>query len=85
MNIKKVKNILIANQDDPFKSLDMIDTIQSLGIDLHFRHEIDQTLHMIYKECAQLYGYYGRDLREVALCFRLLRQEGHNVRESMQK
>ncbi|CAA7029782.1 unnamed protein product [Microthlaspi erraticum] len=83
MNIKKVENVLIANRHDPFKSLELIDTIQSLGIDLHFRHEIDQTLNMIYKESGQLYGYYGRDLREVALCFRLLRQEGHNVQESV--
>ncbi|CAA7029781.1 unnamed protein product [Microthlaspi erraticum] len=82
-NIKKVKNILIANRDDPFKSLEMIDAIQGLGIGLHFRQEIDQTLHKIYKECIQLDGYYGRDLREVALCIRLLRQEGHNVQESI--
>ncbi|CAH8386825.1 unnamed protein product [Eruca vesicaria subsp. sativa] len=81
--IKKAKNILIANLDDPFKSLAMIDTIQGLGIDLHFLHEIDQILRIIYKEFYQNKGYYGRDLREVSLCFRLLRQEGHNVQESI--
>ncbi|KFK40673.1 hypothetical protein AALP_AA2G026500 [Arabis alpina] len=82
MNIKKVKNILIANRDDRFESLKMIDDIQGLGIDLHFQHEIDQTLDMIYKECSQFYRYYGRDPHEAALCFRLLRQEGHSVQES---
>ncbi|KAJ0261604.1 Terpene synthase [Hirschfeldia incana] len=83
LHIKKVKSILIAHLDDPLKSLDMINNIQVLGIDLHFLHEIDQILHIVYKEFNQKKGCYGRDLREVALCFRLLRQEGHNVQESI--
>ncbi|KAJ4872672.1 hypothetical protein Rs2_45661 [Raphanus sativus] len=83
LHIKKVKNILIANLDDPLKSLDMINNIQGLGIDLHFLHEIDQILHIVYKEFNQNKGCYGRDHREVALCFRLLRQAGHNVQESI--
>lgn len=60
----------------------MIDNIQGLGIDFHFLHEIDQILHIVYKKFNQNKGCYDRDLREVALCFRLLRQEGHNVQES---
>ncbi|CAA7047427.1 unnamed protein product [Microthlaspi erraticum] len=85
LNIKKVKNILVTHKDDPVKILEMIDVIQGLGVDVHFKQEIDQTLHMIYQECAraQTYGYHDRDLSEVALCFRLLRQEGHYVQESM--
>jgi len=79
LNIKKIKNILSANVDVPSENLEMIDVIQSLGIDLHFRQEIEQTLHMIYKEGLQFNG----DLHEVALRFRLLRQEGHYVQESM--
>lgn len=82
MDIKNVKNILVANRDDRFESLKMIDAIQGLGIDLYFRPDIDQTLHMIYEEYSQFYRYYGRDPREATLCFRLLRQEGHNVQES---
>ncbi|KAG7587996.1 Isoprenoid synthase domain superfamily [Arabidopsis suecica] len=82
LNIKKVKNILVSNRDDPFENLEMINAIQGLGIDLYFRHEIDQTLHMIYKEPTH---FYGRNLREVALCFRLLRQEGYYVQESIFK
>lgn len=65
------------------QSLDMIDNIQGLGIDFHFLHEIDQILHIVYKGFNQNNGCYDRDLREVALCFRLLRQEGHNVQESI--
>ncbi|CAL9237884.1 unnamed protein product [Arabidopsis halleri] len=80
LNIKKVKNILVSNRDDPFENLEMINAIQGLGIDLYFRHEIDQTLHMIYKKPTH---FYGRDLRQVALCFRLLRQEGYYVQESI--
>ncbi|KAF3561532.1 hypothetical protein DY000_02012746 [Brassica cretica] len=58
-------------------------SIVCLGIDFHFLHEIDQILHIVYKEFNQNKGCYDRDLREVALCFRLLRQEGHNVQESI--
>ncbi|CAN6971342.1 unnamed protein product [Brassica rapa subsp. trilocularis] len=61
----------------------MIDNIQGLGIDFHFLHEIDQILHIVYKGFNQNNGCYDRDLHEVALCFRLLRQEGHNVQESI--
>ncbi|VYS49681.1 unnamed protein product [Arabidopsis thaliana] len=81
LNIKKIKNILSANVDVPSENLEMIDVIQSLGIDLHFRQEIEQTLHMIYKEGLQFNG----DLHEIALRFRLLRQEGHYVQESIFK
>ncbi|CAN6856971.1 unnamed protein product [Brassica oleracea] len=58
-------------------------SIVCLGIDFHCLHEIDQILHIVYKEFNQNKGCYDRDLREVALCFRLLRQEGHNVQESI--
>ncbi|KAG7650223.1 S-(+)-linalool synthase [Arabidopsis thaliana] len=81
LNIKKIKNILSANVDVPSENLEMIDVIQSLGIDLHFRQGIEQTLHMIYKEGLQFNG----DLHEIALRFRLLRQEGHYVQESIFK
>ncbi|KAL1191694.1 S-(+)-linalool synthase [Cardamine amara subsp. amara] len=80
INIKKVKNILVSHRDDPFESLEMINALQGLGIDLHYQYEIDQTLHMIYKQGTQ---FCGRDLREIALCFRLLRQEGHYIQESI--
>ncbi|KAH0909703.1 hypothetical protein HID58_033024 [Brassica napus] len=68
-------NLPVSNY---LRRLDMIDNIQGLGIDFHFLHEIDQILHIVYKGFNQNNGCYDRDLREVALCFRLLRQEGHN-------
>ncbi|KAG6685677.1 hypothetical protein I3842_12G123700 [Carya illinoinensis] len=60
----------------------LIDAIQRLGVSYHFESEIDSLLQEIYK-----YYYYSEDepeisghgLYTVALCFRLLRQQGYNI------
>ncbi|XP_058092425.1 probable terpene synthase 2 isoform X2 [Magnolia sinica] len=58
------------------QELQLIDTLQRLGVAYHFEKEIDEALHWIY-------GVYATvdfdDLHPVALRFRLLRQEGYNV------
>ncbi|XP_010547053.1 PREDICTED: S-(+)-linalool synthase, chloroplastic-like [Tarenaya hassleriana] len=81
--IKKLRNILVSkNGENRFESLEMIDAIQRLGIDHHFRCEIEEILGTLYKQGGR-YGCYGHhDLREVALCFRLLRQGAHHVPQS---
>ncbi|GAB4831043.1 hypothetical protein Ancab_005056 [Ancistrocladus abbreviatus] len=56
--------------------LTMIDAIQRLGIDYYFREEIKEVLDRQY---VANYDDHGCDLHEVALRFRLLRQEGYNV------
>ncbi|GAB4831049.1 hypothetical protein Ancab_005061 [Ancistrocladus abbreviatus] len=56
--------------------LTMIDSIQRLGIDYYFREEIKEVLDRQY---VANYDDHGCDLHEVALRFRLLRQEGYNV------
>ncbi|CBI41006.3 unnamed protein product, partial [Vitis vinifera] len=56
----------------------MIDAIQRLGIDYHFKEEIEAVLQRQYMK-AGTHGESIQDLYEVALRFRLLRQEGYHV------
>ncbi|XP_050369883.1 (3S,6E)-nerolidol synthase 1 [Argentina anserina] len=59
---------------DALEGLNMIDAIQRLGIDYHFQQEIDEILH---KQMSIVSAY--DNLHEVALRFRLLRQQGYFV------
>lgn len=56
----------------------MIDTVQRLGIDYYFQDEIEQILQrqsIVFSN----HGDRHNDLQEVALRFRLLRQQGYYV------
>ncbi|XP_010533843.1 PREDICTED: S-(+)-linalool synthase, chloroplastic-like [Tarenaya hassleriana] len=77
-NIMRLRNMLTAKGEDPFEAMEIIDAIQRLCIDHHFRYEMEEILQKLYQQCSR-YQYYGHGLREVALCFRLLRQAGHHV------
>ncbi|KAH6786409.1 hypothetical protein C2S52_005961 [Perilla frutescens var. hirtella] len=69
-------NLLQQTQNDSTFKLELIDSIQRLGVGYHFEKEIHNSLRYIYE-------YYGTknndDLRVVALRFRLLRQQGFHV------
>ncbi|KAH6767998.1 hypothetical protein C2S51_013334 [Perilla frutescens var. frutescens] len=69
-------NLLQQTQNDSTLKLELIDSIQRLGVGYHFEKEIHNSLRYIYE-------YYGTknndDLRVVALRFRLLRQQGFHV------
>ncbi|GAB4831046.1 (3S,6E)-nerolidol synthase 1 [Ancistrocladus abbreviatus] len=58
------------------EELTMIDAIQRLGVDYYFREEIKEVLDRQY---VANYDDHCCDLHEVAVRFRLLRQEGYNV------
>ncbi|GAY34271.1 hypothetical protein CUMW_010510 [Citrus unshiu] len=77
--LEAVKHILIrVGDDDPFEGLAMIDTVQRLGIDYYFQDEIEQILQrqsIVFSN----HGDRHNDLQEVALRFRLLRQQGYYV------
>ncbi|RWR93510.1 terpene synthase 1 [Cinnamomum micranthum f. kanehirae] len=66
---------MLRNVDDHLQELNLIDSIQRLGVAYHFEEEIAQALLRMYKSGRD----YGDDLHVVALQFRLLRQEGYNV------
>ncbi|KAK6264856.1 hypothetical protein SCA6_020290 [Theobroma cacao] len=76
--LETFKRVFREVGEDPSQGLVMIDAIQRLGIDHHFQYEIDEVLQKQYMlSCTN--GVHDYDLHEVALRFRLLRQEGYFV------
>ncbi|KAK9904363.1 hypothetical protein M0R45_000799 [Rubus argutus] len=62
-------------ESEALEGLNMIDAVQRLGIDYHFQQVIDEILH---KQMNMMISAHG-DLHEVAIRFRLLRQQGYFV------
>ncbi|XP_022724306.1 (3S,6E)-nerolidol synthase 1-like [Durio zibethinus] len=77
--LEAFKRIFREVCEDPFDGLAMIDAIQRLGIDHHFQHDIEKVLQKQHHMLSCTNGVHDYDLHEVALRFRLLRQEGHFV------
>ncbi|KAL6999372.1 (-)-germacrene D synthase, partial [Sarracenia purpurea var. burkii] len=72
---EKVRNMLVV-ATKPSKKLNLIDSIQRLGISYHFETEIKAALLHLF----ETNDYHGNDdLYTTALSFRLLRQQGHFV------
>ncbi|PHT73291.1 hypothetical protein T459_24076 [Capsicum annuum] len=65
----------------PSKSLqknDLLNIIQRLGVAYHFEREIEESLSYMYTHYEEWIGEVdGNDLYAIALCFRLLRQQGY--------
>lgn len=60
---------------DPFRQLELVDTMQRLGVSYHFEEEIKEILSKIYNN----YRKKQESLYAAALQFRLLRQHGYNI------
>ncbi|KAK7252226.1 hypothetical protein RIF29_36034 [Crotalaria pallida] len=68
------------------RSLSLVDSIQRLGIRYHFEEEIEATLQRNHLMLTTHHCYQGNDyhqLSQVALQFRLFRQEGYYVNEDV--
>ncbi|KAH0709987.1 hypothetical protein KY284_011414 [Solanum tuberosum] len=73
---EEVRKMLVMTPSNSLEKLELINTIQCLGLAYHFESEIDESLnymHNCYDE------YWIGDLHAIALCFRLLRQQGYYV------
>ncbi|KAK4796231.1 hypothetical protein SAY86_028557 [Trapa natans] len=76
--VKVIKRKL-ADADDLGK-LDLIDRTQRLGIAYKFEKEIKEILQKFHDSCSKSDAAdYGHDMRNTALLFRLLRQEGYRI------
>ena len=78
LNLEEVKSVLNEVGEGTFEVLLMIDAIQRLGIDNHFHDEIEAILQRQYRIVITTDDFRD-NLYEVALRFRLLRQEGYYV------
>ncbi|XP_042404059.1 beta-eudesmol synthase-like [Zingiber officinale] len=78
--IKRVEELkvevksMFEDTSDILQLMNLIDSIQMLGLDYHFENEIDKALRLIYEVDDKNYGLYETSLR-----FRLLRQHGYHV------
>ncbi|XP_021596997.1 probable terpene synthase 2 [Manihot esculenta] len=68
--------MLVASADGPSHVLNLVDLIQRLGVSYHFENEITEALQQSFMDDS---GTYDDELHNVALRFRLLRQQGFNV------
>ncbi|KAF9672219.1 hypothetical protein SADUNF_Sadunf11G0017900 [Salix dunnii] len=75
--LKKIKHFLRKEGEDPIQGLAMIDAIQRLSVDYHFQEEIDSILAR--QSMLSRTFHSDNNLYEIALRFRLLRQQGYHV------
>ena len=73
---EEVKRMFAVAAPNPSETLELIDTIQRLGLDYHFEDQISEKLRENKKISLDK---YNSDLHIISLWFRLLRQEGYNV------
>ncbi|KAB1227455.1 (-)-germacrene D synthase [Morella rubra] len=74
---EKVRRMLMAPVDKPLEKLNLIDTIQRMGVGYHFENEIEDILQELHK--APHGHEFDGDLHFISLRFRLLRQQGYFV------
>ena len=70
---EEVREIIKGTNELP-KILDLIVTLQRLGLDNHYEVEIDEHLRIVYNS-----SYDVKDLNLVSLRFYLLRKNGYDV------
>ncbi|KAJ9685395.1 hypothetical protein PVL29_017433 [Vitis rotundifolia] len=71
--------IMLGQVGEPLHQLEIIDSLQRLGIHYHFGEEIKRILHSIYNNYNRNDKWKNGDLYATALEFRLLRQHGYHV------
>ena len=69
---------LFAEAVDKVAKLELIDSVEKLGLDSHFDVEIKEALDII-SSTKNKNPSPKEDLNTTALCFRLLRQHGYEV------
>ncbi|XP_051151914.1 beta-caryophyllene synthase-like [Andrographis paniculata] len=74
-----VRKLLDATPNNSLHKLELIDTVQRLGVGYHFQNEIEGSLKEVYDAYAKGGFNDGNDLHVVALRFRLLRNQRFNV------
>ncbi len=76
---QEARKMIIAGIEDPSKNLDLIDTIQRLGVSYHFEEEIKELLEKMHGNLDAFVKDNADHLHQISLCFRLLRQQGYKV------
>ncbi|KAK9152046.1 hypothetical protein Syun_010355 [Stephania yunnanensis] len=74
-----VRNLLKDVQNEPSTQLNLIDALQRLGISYHFEIEIEEAMKHMHDQEIILSFLHDNDLHDLALCFRLLRNQGYKI------
>ncbi|XWS33213.1 hypothetical protein CRYUN_Cryun22dG0061500 [Craigia yunnanensis] len=74
--------MMLDNVVDPLEKLELIDTLQRLGVSYHFEDEIKKTLKKISIDHSCV-AWKKDNLYATALEFRLLRQHGYHVNQDV--
>ncbi|KAG6395260.1 hypothetical protein SASPL_145901 [Salvia splendens] len=74
-----VRNLLTAPQTKMIDTMNLIDTLERLGVSYHFENEIEEKLQQFFNLNTNYHDDEAYDLYTVALHFRLFRQHGHPI------
>lgn len=74
-----VKRLIHAETDVPLAKLELLDSVQRLGLNYQFQKDIKQAIDRICEADSQL----GNDLHSTALLFRILREHGYTVSQGL--
>ncbi|KAB2086721.1 hypothetical protein ES319_A04G053400v1 [Gossypium barbadense] len=77
--LKEEVRMMLGDVVDPLEKLQLIDTLQRLGLSYHFEAEINKTLKNISTNHISTAAWKKDNLYATALEFRLLRQHGYKV------
>ncbi|KAK8358961.1 hypothetical protein V6Z11_A04G062700 [Gossypium hirsutum] len=78
-NLKEEVRMMLGDVVDPLEKLELIDTLQRLGLSYHFEAEINKTMKNISTNHISTAAWKKDNLYATALEFRLLRQHGYKV------
>ncbi|CAI9279801.1 unnamed protein product [Lactuca saligna] len=79
-HLQEVRNLLKQVQDEPLKPMDMVNALQKLCINHHFKEEIDSILKKHYTKIFNGHvSNHDQSLYEVSCNFRILRQQGYYI------
>ncbi|KAK2642805.1 hypothetical protein Ddye_024568 [Dipteronia dyeriana] len=82
--LKEDVKAMLVKVSDPIHQMELIDTLQRLGLSYHFDHEIKRILGTIHdKRCSNINARKQESLYAVALEFRLLRQHGFDISQEI--
>ena len=75
--LKEKVRTMFNNLENPLDQLELVDTLQRLGLAYHFDAEINQTLLNVYNTSDD--KWKKGNLYATSLQFRLFRQHGYDV------
>ncbi|KAI9197715.1 hypothetical protein LWI28_002989 [Acer negundo] len=82
--LKEDVRAMLVKGSDPLHQMELIDTLQRLGLSYHFDHEIKRILGRIHdKRCSNINTRKQESLYAVALEFRLFRKHGFHISQEI--